>query len=698
MPFATEPMRRYRLPFIHLVQRTFREIFFLKEFGNHPNIVKLHGIFKSHNKNDIYLVFEFMGLLLAFIIHLLQETDLHNVIKRGNILYPVHKQFVMYQLLKALCYLHSAEVIHRDLKPSNVLIDSNCCVKLCDFGLARSLASRALSEKPQEECQQNMAPPLTEYVATRWYRAPEILLACGHYTKGVDLWSLGCILGEMLLGRPLFPGSSTINQIERIIAGLPTPPSRQDTESIRSPYSSHILSRASIKQRKPITMMLPLTADKSGVELMTLFLQFNPQKRASVCEALEHEYVKRFRNSTEHLMKMSAPLRTPVDDDVQLSIREYRKRLYQMAAENSREFNGNSQSQGQKKRMSDHKNLHKNSRNISPSNDTANFGQVAEKNLPPIQKSDSPEKSKSVGNTNHTVVEVSVGGDSPPRESPDVPNTASTPESVMTDPNQCFSNADLKRQPTSVGVSNPILQNEDRSNQRTVCNVQRIATAPASVINNGTPNSNCKTALISKETFRTIQPSAAAFQCTAPTPEVTQSNQFDHTSGKTKPRSDCLSTTSTLMERFSESRNDQFTTKQSTLTSLPPSYFSHYTLPPIQRSKKLITPSITSQQKAPSASIHASPVATRLRVPLPTTLVQPEDGLYKKSVYITNTKTRVACPVGQFGGFYGPGIKLRHPLHPHLQSSPAHRSRDLQIAAMKPNLAEATRVIGTWKH
>lgn len=103
-------------------------------------------------------------------------------------------------ILKALKYIHSAEIIHRDLKPSNVLLDAECNVKVADFGLARSLLM------PLDE-----NAILTEYVATRWYRAPEILLGSTFYTKAVDMWSVGCILGEMINGKPIFPGSSTLN-------------------------------------------------------------------------------------------------------------------------------------------------------------------------------------------------------------------------------------------------------------------------------------------------------------------------------------------------------------------------------------------------------------------------------------------------------------------------------------------------------
>ncbi len=126
----------------------------------------------------------------------------------------VHKRYVMYQLLKGMKYMHSGELIHRDLKPSNILLDSECLVKLADFGLARSIASvnQSVSE-----------PIMTEYVATRWYRAPEILLGSSKYTKAVDMWSIGCILGELYAGKAIFSGNSTLNQVEKIIELLGKP-------------------------------------------------------------------------------------------------------------------------------------------------------------------------------------------------------------------------------------------------------------------------------------------------------------------------------------------------------------------------------------------------------------------------------------------------------------------------------------------
>ena len=185
-------------------QRTFREISFLQQMDGHENIVQLFNVLKADNDRDIYLIFEYM------------ETDLHAVI-RANILEEIHKQYIMYQSFKALMYMHSADLVHRDMKPSNLLLNSECLMKVADFGLARSLLQGGNEADP-------INPVLTDYVATRWYRAPEILLGSTRYGKAVDMWSLGCIFGEMLSGKPVFPGTSTLNQLEKIceITGKPT--------------------------------------------------------------------------------------------------------------------------------------------------------------------------------------------------------------------------------------------------------------------------------------------------------------------------------------------------------------------------------------------------------------------------------------------------------------------------------------------
>lgn len=291
-------------------QRTFREIMFLQEFGDHPNIVKLLDVVRAQNDKDIYLVFEYM------------DTDLHAVIKKGSLLKDIHKRCVMYQLLKAIKYLHSGNVIHRDQKPSNVLLDTNCVVKLCDFGLARSL------NQMQED---SGNPALTEYVATRWYRAPEILLGSTRYTKGVDIWSLGCILGEMLLGKALFPGTSTINQIEKIMSAIPHP-GPEDILAIKSEYGSSVIQRMLLKPQVPLDDLLQPSVPADALDLLKGLLVFNPDKRLTAEQALQHPYVARFHNpSKEPALNYDVVL--PVDDDVQLSVVQYRNKLYEMMME-----------------------------------------------------------------------------------------------------------------------------------------------------------------------------------------------------------------------------------------------------------------------------------------------------------------------------------------------------------------------------
>lgn len=298
-------------------QRTFREVMFLQEFGKHPNVIKLYNIFRADNDRDIYLAFEFM------------EADLHNVIKKGSILKDVHKQYIMCQLFRAIRFLHSGNVLHRDLKPSNVLLDADCRVKLADFGLARSLSS--LEDYPEGQ----KMPDLTEYVATRWYRSPEILLAAKRYTKGVDMWSLGCILAEMLIGRALFPGSSTINQIERIMNTI-TKPSRQDIASIGSHYAASVLEKMPQRPRKPLDLIIT-QSHTAAIDMVQRLLVFAPQKRLTVEQCLVHPYVVQFHNPSEE-PTLNYEVNPPLPDHVQLGIDDYRDRLYEMIDEKKASF------------------------------------------------------------------------------------------------------------------------------------------------------------------------------------------------------------------------------------------------------------------------------------------------------------------------------------------------------------------------
>merc|ERR1711953_602421 len=134
-------------------------------------------------------------------------ADLNNIVKTQR-LSDDHVQFLVYQILRGMKYVHSAGIIHRDLKPSNIAVNEDCELKILDFGLAR----------PTEN-------EMTGYVATRWYRAPEIMLNWMHYNHTVDLWSVGCIMAEMLTGKTLFPGSDHIDQLTRILLLCGTPDS-----------------------------------------------------------------------------------------------------------------------------------------------------------------------------------------------------------------------------------------------------------------------------------------------------------------------------------------------------------------------------------------------------------------------------------------------------------------------------------------
>lgn len=165
-------------------KRIVREIQILK-FYRHENIIGLVDVIKPDNRTgfeDIYFVNDLM------------ETDLHRVIYSHQNLKDDHIQLFTYQILRGMLYIHSSSVIHRDLKPSNLLLNRHCELKICDFGLARGL-------EPGE-----IEGQLTEYVVTRWYRAPEVILNASNYTKALDVWSIGCIMAELLGRTPLFPG------------------------------------------------------------------------------------------------------------------------------------------------------------------------------------------------------------------------------------------------------------------------------------------------------------------------------------------------------------------------------------------------------------------------------------------------------------------------------------------------------------
>ncbi|QRW25313.1 mitogen activated protein kinase [Rhizoctonia solani] len=235
-----------------LTKRCLREIRLLHHFRGHKNITCLYDmdiVFDaSGNFNEVYLYEELM------------EADLHAIIRSGQPLSDAHFQSFLYQTLCGLKYIHSANVLHRDLKPGNLLVNADCELKICDFGLARGYVASGGDARAAAGNQGFM----TEYVATRWYRAPEIMLSFATtLLQVVDVWSIGCILAELLGGKPIFKGRDYVDQLNQILHHLGTP-SEDTLRRVGSPRALDLLGK---------------------------LLAFDPAKRISCEQALSHPYL-----------------------------------------------------------------------------------------------------------------------------------------------------------------------------------------------------------------------------------------------------------------------------------------------------------------------------------------------------------------------------------------------------------------------
>ncbi|XP_057412072.1 mitogen-activated protein kinase 11 isoform X2 [Balaenoptera acutorostrata] len=228
-------VKKLSRPFQSLIhaRRTYRELRLLKHL-KHENVIGLLDVFTPATSledfSEVYLVTTLMG------------ADLNNIVK-CQALSDEHVQFLVYQLLRGLKYIHSAGIIHRDLKPSNLAVNEDCELRILDFGLAR---------QADEE--------MTGYVATRWYRAPEIMLNWMHYNQTVDIWSVGCIMAELLQGKALFPGNDYIDQLKRIMEVVGTP-------------SPEVLAKISSEHARTYIQSLPHMPQK---DLRSIFHGANP--------------------------------------------------------------------------------------------------------------------------------------------------------------------------------------------------------------------------------------------------------------------------------------------------------------------------------------------------------------------------------------------------------------------------------------
>ncbi|XP_072924057.1 cyclin-dependent kinase-like 2 [Hemitrygon akajei] len=283
-----------------------REIRFLKQF-RHENLVNLIEVFKQ--KKRLFLVFEFVD-----------HTVLDDLERFPNGLESKRLRRCLIQVLRATEYLHKNNIIHRDIKPENVLVSGSGVVKLCDFGFARTLAA------PGET--------YTEYVATRWYRAPELVIGDNKYGKPVDIWAFGCMCIEMATGRPFLPGTSDLDQIHKIVTQVGNLTPRLKNLFSKNPIFAGVclpdIQRPESPEKKLAKCNPLLTL------LVKRCLQMDADKRASSTELLKHEYFTADGFSEKFIPEIQAQVLKDMKDNLLLirkrkniskEISEYEKTL-----------------------------------------------------------------------------------------------------------------------------------------------------------------------------------------------------------------------------------------------------------------------------------------------------------------------------------------------------------------------------------
>uniref|UniRef100_A0A8D2AQF0 mitogen-activated protein kinase n=1 Tax=Sciurus vulgaris TaxID=55149 RepID=A0A8D2AQF0_SCIVU len=228
----------------------------------------------------------------------LPDSDLHKIIVSPQPLSSDHVKVFLYQILRGLKYLHSAGILHRDIKPGNLLVNSNCVLKICDFGLARV-----------EELDESRH--MTQEVVTQYYPAPEILMGSRHYSNAIDIWSVGCIFAELLGRRILFQAQSPIQQLDLITDLLGTP-SLEAMRTACEGAKAHILRGPHKQPSLPVLYTLSSQATHEAVHLLCRMLVFDPSKRISAKNALAHPYLDegRLRYHTDF-----EPVTNPKFDD-----------------------------------------------------------------------------------------------------------------------------------------------------------------------------------------------------------------------------------------------------------------------------------------------------------------------------------------------------------------------------------------------
>lgn len=233
-----------------------REVQSLKKL-NHPNIVRLKEVIREND--DLYFVFEFL------------EKNCYELTCQSKKRLPEERiKKYMFQILSALAYMHKNGFFHRDLKPENLMMSHDDNMKLADFGLAREIRSQNL----------------TEYVSTRWYRAPEVVLRSPHYNSKIDIWAVGCIMAEMYTSRPLFPGSSESDQLYKICSVLGPPTEATWKEGLIMAQKNKFTFTQFVKTE--LSSLLKAPADAHA--LMNKMLQWDPMHRPTAAQCLSDSY------------------------------------------------------------------------------------------------------------------------------------------------------------------------------------------------------------------------------------------------------------------------------------------------------------------------------------------------------------------------------------------------------------------------
>lgn len=261
-----------------MATRILRELKFLRFLHTHENIISVKDIMIPGERdrfNDVFVVFEIM------------PTDLRRLLRSRTVLTEDHYRFMLFQLLRGINFMHNARVFHRDLNPNNILVNADCLLRICDFGLARASF---------QDDDNDLSDIWTDYVVTRWYRAPELIIAQStKYSTAIDMWSVGCIFAEMLgAGKPLFPGSNE-RDVLRLIINVTGPPSPATRAKVRIPDKlDRQLNALPAAPRTPLAALYPL-ASPPALDLLSRMLTFDPDERITAAQALAMPYFAEYR-------------------------------------------------------------------------------------------------------------------------------------------------------------------------------------------------------------------------------------------------------------------------------------------------------------------------------------------------------------------------------------------------------------------